>query len=147
MKLFLGLIFILLDIKITVGTAVVGLFPDFLGCWLVMKGLEDRAESWRHTAFGLTLFSGVLFVSDLIAKDAMARLWCQGGWLLAEIGMLALVYHLIRNRRLLRTLFPVVCCVRVLRCLVGWIPLLGTVCGVADIVMAVCFLILSRRRE
>ena len=147
MKLFLGLIFILLDVKLTVGTAVVGLFPDFLGCWLVMKGLEERQDPWRHLAFGLMLACGVLFVSDLIDKSAVARLWCQGGWLLAELGMLALAGHLIRDRRQLRLLFPVVCCIRVLRCVVGWIPLLGTVCAVADVVMAGCFLILSLRRE
>ena len=140
MKLFLGLIFILLDIKITVGTAAIGLLPDFIGCYFVMKALEQRRDPWRHLSFALALISGILFIADLIDKTAMAQVWCQGGWLLAEIGMLALVLHIVRGEKGPRMLFPVLCCIRVLVCLIGWIPLLGTVCMVADTVVALCFL-------
>ena len=140
MKLILGLIFILLDWKITVGTAVIGLLPDFIGCFLILKALEQRRDAWRHLAFALTLACAVLFTADLIDKAAMARVWCQAGWLLAETGMLVLLRRVIRDEKRLRELFPVVACIRVLRCILDWVPLLGTVFAVADIVVALCFL-------
>ena len=140
MKLFLGLIFLLLDIRVTVGTAVIGLLPDFIGCFLLMKALEQRHDPWRHLSFALTLASAVLFTADLVDKTPMAQVWFQGGGLLAEVGILVLLHHMIRGKKGLRELFGVVACIRVLRCLLSWVPLLGTVCGVADTVVAVCFL-------
>ena len=143
MKLFLGLIFILLDMKITVGTAVIGLLPDFIGYFLIMKGLEDRDDPWRHGAFGLLLVSAVLFVADLVDKSTVAQVgfWCVE--LLAEIGMLLLVRRIIGRGA--KELFPVLACIRVLAMLLGWVPLVGTVCGVADAVVAVCFLAAAYR--
>lgn len=140
MKLFLGLIFILLDMKITVGTAVIGLLPDFIGYYLVMKGLEDRDDPWRHGAFGLLLVSVVLFIADLVAKSAGAQVgfWCVE--VLAEIGMLLLVRRAAGGHRGTKELFPVLCCIRMLAILLGWVPLVGTVCAAAGAVMAVCFL-------
>ena len=140
MKLFPGLIFLLLDLKITVGTAVIGLLPDFIGCLLLMKALDARRDPWRHLAFGLALFSGILFVSDLVDKAAMAQVWCQGLWLIAETGILVLTAHVIRDHKTPKPLLSVAACIRVLRCLLGWVPLLGTVCGVADTVVGLCFL-------
>lgn len=144
MKLFLGLIFILLDFEITVGTAVIGLVPDFIGYLLLMKALSERDDPWRHLAFGLMLTGAVLFIADLVDKTTLAQVWFQGAAFLAEIGMLALLFHIVRGKKRLRELFPVVACIRVLCCLISWIPLVGTVCSVANAVVAVCFLIAAR---
>ncbi|MBQ8237412.1 MAG: hypothetical protein IJZ39_04630 [Oscillospiraceae bacterium] len=140
MKLFLGLIFVLLDFKITVGTAVIGLLPDFIGCFLIMKGMEERNDPWRHGAFALMLVSLVLFIADLVAKSAGAAVgfWCLE--FAAGIGMLFLVHRIVRGKKGPRELFPVLCCIRVLAMLLGWVPLVGTVCAVAGTVVAVCFL-------
>lgn len=140
MTLFLGLIFILVDIPVTVGTAVIGLLPDFIGFFLIMKGLEAREDPWRHLAFGLVLAGVVLFVSDLVDKQTAARVgfWCFGA--VAEILTLLLVYRTVRGHKRLRELFPVLVCIRMLALLCGWVPLVGTVCGAANAVVTVCFL-------
>lgn len=141
MKLFLGLIFILLDFEITRGSAVIGLLPDFIGYLLIMKGLEDRDDPWRHGAFGLMLVSIVLFVADLMDPGAVTRLvfWCVE--FLAGIGALVLLHRIVRSHKGPRELFPVFACIRVLAMLLGWIPLVGTVCAIAYIVVVGCFLI------
>lgn len=141
MKLFLGLIFILMDFEITVGAAVIGLLPDFIGFFLVMKAMEEKKDSWRHLAFGLSLFTLVLFAADLFDKSTMAQVGFQGAEFVAEVLMLVLLFHLVRGANRLRELFPVVACIRVLCCMLGWIPLVGLVCAAANAVVSVCFLI------
>ena len=140
MKLFLGFLLILLDIEITVGTAVIEILPDFLGYLLVLKALEERDDSWRHLAFGLMLVSVVLFGADLVDKGTMAQLGFGVAKLVAEVLMLVLLFHLIRGSDRLHMLFPVLACIRILCLMVSWLPLVGTVCVIANLVMAVCYL-------
>lgn len=140
MKLFLGLIFLLLDIKITVGTAVIGLLPDFIGCGLMMKALEEKNDPRRHLAFGLMLGSLVLFLADLVDKPAGAQagFWCAA--LAAEALGLLLIHGAVRREKRLRTLFPAVAGLRLVCCCLSWMPLVGTVCAVAGNLVSVCFL-------
>lgn len=140
MKLFLGLIFILLDFQITAGTAVIGLLPDFIGYFLVMKALEEKDDAWRHLAFGLALATVVLFAADLVDKPAMAQVgfWCAA--FAAEAVMLLLMHHVVRDEKRLRELFPVLAGMRIICYALSWIPLVGTVCTVANAVVSVCFL-------
>ena len=140
MKLFLGLIFILLDFKIQAGSAVIGLLPDFIGFFLVMKGLEDRNDPWRHLAFGLLLVSVVLYAADLFEKGTGAQVGFAALAFMAQIWTLVLLYHIVGRSDRLRMLFPVLVCIQTRSSLLSWLPLVGTVCTVADTVMAVCFL-------
>lgn len=146
MKLFLGLIFLLMDLDIPVGTMQIGLLPDFIGYFLIMKGLEDRDDPWRHGAFALTLVSIVLYVVQLLNPDTgvQVTLWCVD--LAAEIGLLLLLYRIAGKQKGMKELFPVLCCIRVLAMLLGWLPLVGTVCAVANAVVAVCFLAAAYQR-
>ena len=145
MKLFLGLIFVLLDFEISAGTMQIGLLPDFIGYFLMMKGLEERADPWRHGAFGLLLVSLVVYAADLLSPDAGIRVvfWCVE--LVAEIAMLFLVRRIVGGQKGVKELFPVLACLRVLTLLLGWIPLVGTVCVIANAVVAVCFLATYRK--
>lgn len=145
MMLFLGLIFILLDFRITVGTAVIGLLPDFIGFFLVMKALDAKRDPWRHLAFGLSLMSLALYIADLIDKSLLAQIGFYGVGFAAEIAMLALLFRVIRHTDRLRELFPVLACIRVLCGLLSWIPLVGSVCAAAGAVVSVCFLIMAYR--
>ena len=141
MKLFLGLIFILLDAEFKTGDAVIGLLPDFVGFFLIMKALDQRNDPWRHLAFGLMLASMVLYVADLVDKSTGVALvfWCLE--LLVGIGMLVLVHRIVGGRKGPRELFWVLACLWVLALLLGWVPLVGTVCAIAYIVVTGCFLI------
>ena len=140
MKLFLGFLFILLDFKISVGTAVIEVLPDFLGYFLVMKALEQRRDGWRHVAFGLMLVSVVLFGADLVDKATAAQFWFGVVEFVAEVGMLMLLFRVIRGSERLYVLFPVLACIRILAVMVGWFPLIGTICMIANTIMSVCYL-------
>ena len=140
MKLFLGFLFILMDFPIEIGTAVVEILPDFVGYFLVMKALDSRNDPWRHLAFVLMLVSAVLFAADLPDKGAAAQIVCGCASLVAEIWMLVLLHHVVRQTDRLRMLFPVLACIRTLCSLLGWLPLVGTVSVVANAVISACFL-------
>ena len=141
MQLFLGLIFILLDFEIKTGAVVIGLLPDFAGYYLIMRALEKRDDPWRHGAFVLMLGGIVLYAADLLDKSTAAQMGFGIGAFAAEIAMLVLLWHLVRKTERLRMLFPVMACIRVLCAVVGWIPLVGTVCIIANWVLSLCFLI------
>ena len=140
MKLFLGFLFILLDFEVSVGTAVIGVLPDFLGYFLVMKALEERRDSWRHVAFGLMLVSLVLFGADLVDKATAAQFWFGVVEFVAEVGMLMLLFRVIRGSERLYVLFPVLACIRILAVMVSWFPLIGTICVIANAIMSVSYL-------
>ena len=140
MKLFLGFLFILLDFEVTVGTAVIGVLPDFLGYFLVMKALEERRDGWRHVAFGLMLVSLVLFGADLVDKATAAQFWFGVVEFVAEVGMLMLLFRVIRGSERLYVLFPVLACIRILSVMVSWFPLIGTICIIANAIMSICYL-------
>ena len=140
MKLFLGFLLILLDFEVSVGTAVVEVLPDFLGYFLVMKALEERRDSWRHVAFGLMLVSLVLFGADLVDKATAAQFWFGVVEFVTEVGMLVLLFRVIRGSERMYVLFPVLACIRILAVMVGWFPLIGAVCMTANTIMSVCYL-------
>ena len=140
MKLFLGFLFILMDLPVTAGGGTLDLLPDAAGYFLVMKALDSRDDPWRHGAFALLLASGVLLGADLFEKGAAAELAFAGLGLAAEVGMLALLWHTVRGTDRLRALFPVLACVRVLSGLLGWVPLVGSVCAIAAGAVSLGFL-------
>ncbi|MBQ9148297.1 MAG: hypothetical protein IJX69_01895 [Oscillospiraceae bacterium] len=151
-RLFLGLIFVLLDFELTLGTATFGLVPDFIGYFLMMKGMTALAEDneimdrWRHVAFALALGALAVYIGDLIEKPPMSDvlLWLFG--LGMEIVFFVLLHRILaglgRERmKQAREFYPVLVAVRLVCCLLDWIPLVGTVCVVAGAVVAVCFLV------
>lgn len=151
-RLFLGLIFVLLDFELTLGTATFGLVPDFIGYFLMMKGMTDLAEEneimnrWRHGAFGLTLCALVIYIGDLIAKPPMSDvlLWLFG--LGVEIVFFVLLHRILaglgRERmKQTREFYPVLVLVRLVCYLLGWIPVVGVISVAAGTVVSVCFLV------
>ena len=60
--------------------------------------------------------------------------------LAAEVLMLLLLFHVIRGSCRLYQLFPVLACIGILRLMVSWIPVVGTICAIANGVMSLCYL-------
>lgn len=159
-RLFWGLIFILLNYKITLGSATVGLLPDFVGYFLLMKGMEELSEESecmnkaRHGAFGMALVSVILYVADLLNLSAMQAvgIWALG--LAAHAVGLAVLYGMVsgirqmeRNDRRdlqgekLKTMWLVQAVMGTIAYLLSWVPLVGTVAKAAGMVTAGCFLV------
>lgn len=141
-RLFWGLIFVLLDWKITLGTAVIEILPDFLGFYFMMRGMEELAgkdrnfDRGRHGAFVLAVAGGVLFGAELMNPDTRTQvfLWVAG------LGMLAATLILVRvavrgveavtgRPGTLSSMWLVLAVLHCVCYLVNWIPLVGTVCG------------------
>lgn len=158
-RLFWGLLFVALDVEVTLGSAVFGLFPDFVGYFLMMKGMETLAEEsahfsgGRHWAFALALLSIITYGADLLNLSAMdrVRMWMLG---LAGHGAgVFLQYKLVAGIRQmedcrdwelqsekLKAMWLIQAVMSTVWYLLGWVPLVGIFTAVAATVTAVCLL-------
>ena len=154
-RILIGLALVLLDWKLTLGTVVFELLPDFVGFFLVMKGMEGLREEtvWfdrgRHVAFALMLASLVLYGGNLMNPDAMTRvlLWglelgviCGKLWLLRQVLKGCEDFRKDNGPETAKGMLPVLAAVRLVGHLVGWIPLVGEIAEIAAIVVALIFL-------
>lgn len=147
-RLFWGLFFVLLDIPVTVGRAEIEILPDFVGFFLLMKGMETlasetgRFQKSRHVAFGLFLLSAICCGAGLLNLEPMTEVvfWaleflCLAGflWLLRKIT--------VSGSEQLKTLGLIVTVVQVLSTIFGWIPMVGSICRTAALVISGVFLL------
>ncbi len=156
-RLFWGFFFTLIDVKLSVGSAVFDLLPDFLGFWMVMKGMESLADQsvlfdrGRHGAFGLSILGVILFGMELMNPDIVGRLWLWGLGMIAEAGMLVLLFLTVRSIRTnenaarLQGLLTVVAVLQILAHLMGWVPVVGKITVAAALIGSACFLVAFRR--
>lgn len=158
-RLFWGLFLCLLDYEITVGTAVLDLLPDYLGFFLVMKGMEQLAgensffDRGRHLAFGMIIVSVILFIADLMNPAGMVRVWL---WALELIGLIILLvlirmnitgilwlerdHNLKLRGDLLKSLWLILIVICPLCHIFSWVPLVGDICRMASTVVSALFL-------
>ena len=87
----------------------------------------------------------VLFIADLVDKPAGAQAGFWFAALAAEVLGLLLVHGAVRGEKRLRTLFPAVAGLGLVCCCLSWVPLVGTVCAVAENLAALCFLAAAYR--
>ena len=153
-RLFWGLFFVLLDYKITVGRAVFEILPDFVGFFLLMRGMESMADRsscfnrGRHWAFAMALVSGVLYIGDLSNPGTMMKVWLWVGELAVLAVSLGLVKTVIKGLcqigkkgTELRNSIGMILVVILPMChLTNWIPVVGTVSGWAAILASGVFL-------
>lgn len=159
-RLFWGLIFVVLDWKFTLGTAVFEIMPDFLGFYLLMKGMEELAvrsrvfERGRHWAFALALASGVHFAAELMAPEAGTQviLWAAGLLLLAA--GLAFIRRILRGLGELgletaaaEGMWLVLAALQCICYLANWIPVVGEICNLVSLGTGVLFLLCYYRMK
>ena len=91
-QIFLGILFLFLNVNLTLGRVALGLFPDFVGYILLLRGAAAlsgqiaRFSRMRSLCLGAAIYTGVLYVLDLTGLTA-ALGW---GVYLAAIGEFAL---------------------------------------------------------
>ena len=158
-KLFRGLLLVLLDCRISFGSAVFDLVPDFLGYWLVYQGCillmeYSRYFVWaKNIAAVLSAYTGVLFVLDLFGIStplALLSLVLNG---ICIAGSLVSIYWLvcgIRQMELqrawelaavsLKTMWKFLSALQLLCFVLSWIPLIGTLASLAGTIVSICFL-------
>lgn len=158
-RLFWGLLFCLLDYELTVGTAVIGLLPDFLGYFLIMKGMEELAvenrffDRGRHIAFGLLIVSVILYAADLMNPGYMMKVWLWALELIGLVIMLVLIRMIVtgilwmehdRSLKLrgdlLKSMWTILIVICPLCHIFSWLPLVGDICRMAATVVGALFL-------
>lgn len=147
--LFWGLLFCLLDLDVTVGSAVIGILPDAVGYFLLMKGMtalaeeNDHFDKGRHVAFGLCIVSAILYGANLMNPDSMTRVWLWVLGLAEQIAMILLIRKIVAGLGQpegLKAMWMILAVIQPLCHLLSWIPLVGPVCTVASAVTGVLFL-------
>lgn len=156
-RLFWGIFFVLIDYRITIGTAVLDILPDFAGFYLTMKAMESMAERSkgfdraRHLAFGMTVLSIILFVMELMNPGLTGKLWLTGLGLVGQVVTILILYGTVRGMGetgcagkqecdRLKLLWLVVSVLGCLAQILQWVPLVGKVCTAAATLGSLCFL-------
>lgn len=159
-RLFWGLFFVTLDFDVTAGSLTIGLIPDFLGFWLLMKGMEDLADEskcfdrGRHWAFGMVLLGVVLYLKGFLNLSSNGKL---GFWVLGLVGFcvgLVVLHQVVAGIRQveqhrgwdlqgekLRTMWLFYAVMGLIGYLLNWVPLVKTFAALAAAVTAVCLLV------
>lgn len=147
-RLFWGLFFVLLDIDLTVGRATFDILPDFLGFFLLMKGMEaedsgtGRFQRSRHLAFGLFLLGAVCTGAGLLNLEPMTEVVFWGLESLCLVGFLWILREITAHgSEQLKALRLIVGIVQVLGMVFGWLPLVGSICAAAALVIGGVFLL------
>lgn len=159
-RLFWGLLFVALDFELNPGSVTIGLLPDFIGWYLLMKGMEALAEEnryfdrGRHWAFALCLLNVVLYGADLLNPSGMNAfaMWMLGlaglcvgvyvtGSMIRGIRQMEEDHHRQLHSEKLKIMWMIQAVMGILAHLFSWLPLVGEFTAAAAVVTAVCLLI------
>lgn len=158
--LFWGTFFAVLNIDLTVGSCTVDVLPNFVGYFLLMKGMTElSAESdafakGRHLAFGMTIFSAILFVLDLMDLSVHGAVKVWGLRLVGVVMTLVVLYQLVSGVEQmekrhgwkldsvkLRNMWLIQAVLTPIIYLLIWIPMVGVICTLASGVVSLVFLV------
>ena len=157
-RIFWGMVFVLLDINITLGGRTVGLMPDWLGWWWLAQGCFLLEAEWkgftkRQIPVGMAVVTVGLYIAHLLTLTVQQRFALYILEFLATAAAVAAAGLLIRGIRKmeqnrqknlqsekLRSLWIYLAVIHLLKGLLGWIPLVGTGCAVAAFTLGLCWL-------
>lgn len=158
-EMFVGMLLVFLDVNVDFNNHIFDVLPDFVGYFLMMRGLEAlaRESRWfakaRPVAKGMVVYSAALYAVDALAVTVYSRFlsFCLG--LPAMAASLLLGYWTVsgvremeqlQNRDLdgekLHSMWLYMAIIQGITYTCGWIPLVGTMGSIAALVMNICFL-------
>lgn len=157
-KLFLGVLFTLLDFHLDVGSMRIGLLPDFLGYLFLQQGVDQLAgesacfQKARPWATGLMIYSLVLYLADLFSLSLRQEV------LLWALGLLYTAAHLLVLHRIiggigdlemkhgghfgcdkLKSLWLYITVLNGIAYLSNWLPVVGVIAMLAALIINICF--------
>lgn len=165
-NIFIGLLFIFLDFHFDFNATRIGLIPDFVGYIFMINGLNElthksmRFSKIRPFAVGMAIYTGVLYAFDLLAVSVnLGGLSLLLG-LASTIISLYISYNIVMgvkdievaySQRLngdhLLTMWKVVAVLSLAIYLLFFIPALGILCVIGNIVVAIFFLVAFNRTK
>lgn len=99
-KFFLGFLLVLLDFDINIGFISIGLIPDFLGYYCILKGLDElkgksrEFDKVRPLTYGMMIYSIVMYAGDILGANKLFDSWNITGinYVLGLIAVAASLY-------------------------------------------------------
>lgn len=159
-KLFVGYLFIFLNLNITIDNHVIALLPGFVGYYFMVKGLNEMSsqsekfETVRPFAVGMGVYTGIFFVTDLLGVTSALGLMA---WILSLIAMaisLYISYVIIqgieeieekRNVNLegksLKQIWVFMAVMQVVTQVMVWVPSLAFFCAMLTIILTIVYLV------
>lgn len=109
-RIFIGLVFILLNLNIDIGSIRIGFIPDFLGYIMIYKGLgelEDKSENFNNAkrfCIPLSIYSGIIYVINILGINFAEDSFDDNGYIIfiifeltASIMSLYILYGIIKG--------------------------------------------------
>lgn len=157
-NIFLGFLFEMLDFNLDIGASTIGLIPDFIGFWLLNKGMSELSTEsdifGRKSGLALILMacSLVIYVIDLLGLSL--------GLLGPIIGIAMTIAQLYLEYQVLMGMFELeeynhthlgaddcktkwifVMVMNLLNIVLLWIPFINIVCLIIAFIMGIVFLV------
>lgn len=159
-NIFIGLLFIFLNFNITIGASIIGLIPGFIGYIYILKGFDELKEQgeWftrlRPYATGMAIYSGVLYVFDLLGiSTSMGALFTVPLGLVSTIISLYISYGIVMgikdmevvnqfelNTGALLSAWKVMAFCAIISYLVIWIPIIAIIGIIIGFIASIWFL-------
>lgn len=158
--LFLGMLLVFLDWNLTLGSAVIGLLPDFAGYILIRRGLDTLAgespffAKARPWAKSMAVYTGILYARDLFPARLSTRVLLWGlalvslavslaisFWITRGVADLEKRYALDLRGRSLSTIWAAMAALAILSHCLSWLPLVGAAAEAAGFLVYVCYLV------
>lgn len=155
-RVFWGMAVVLLDMNLPFGAGRIGLLPDCLGWWLLLKGCTElqwagprRKGILLAMAVGTLVLYGmrfqdltvrqqfVLYILDFLAAAAGVA---AAGLLIRGIRQLEQRHGKKLHSDKLKNMWGYLAVICVVKGLLGWMPVVGPVCAVAAFAMGLCWL-------
>lgn len=157
-NIFLGFLFEMLDFNLDIGASTIGLIPDFIGFWLLNKGMSELSTESdifsRKSGLALILMacSLVIYVIDLLGLSlgllgpiigiamTIAKFYLEYQVL---IGMFELeeYNHTHLGADDCKTKWIFVMVMNLLNIVLIWIPFINIVCLIIAFIMGIVFLV------
>lgn len=100
-NLFIGMIFVFLDFNLTFNSCVIGLIPDFIGYFFIMKGLQDLEGTSMHFNMvesltkGMMVYTAITYAMDFLTLSARLGILAMVLGLFSMAGRLYVSYHVV----------------------------------------------------
>lgn len=102
-NLFYGFLLVFLNFNLTFDSIVINLLPDFLGYYLIMKGLKELTSESDHFmkvipfAQGMMVYSTIRYILDVVGISSRLGWINVGLSIIVTIFLLYIVYEIIQG--------------------------------------------------
>ncbi|MFA9376020.1 MAG: hypothetical protein ACERKZ_04615 [Lachnotalea sp.] len=159
-NILVGFILIFLNFTLTLNNSRLGLIPDFIGYFIMVKGLVQMSEESplfmkvKPYATGMIVYTGVLYFLDLFGVLATLEVFSYITVNASAIISLYISYYIVRgvidmegkysthlNGETLNAAWTLMVVLEVLTFVSMLIPFISIICMIINVIVSICFLV------